>query len=172
MNLDFLLYLVPIIIVAAVIKAATSEKKSEYSYKLQPYLLTKAELNFYLNLCKQMPREYGISSKVRLADVLKPREQGKRYKAALAKVWAKHLDFVIYELRTGKIISAIELDDRSHEKASRRARDTFLNLAAEDAGLKLHRVPNKSGWSKEDIAPLIPGYQPEPAAAPETAATT
>lgn len=160
MNLEPLIYLAIIIAIAAVIKAAsTKPTKSEYRYKLEPYLLTKAELSFYLNLRRQLPKEYGISCKVRLADILKPAEQGKRYRPAFSRISAKHLDFVLYEYRTGKVVSAIELDDKSHQKKIRKNRDDFLNAAAEDAGLKLHRVANKRAWTKEDIAELIPGSE-------------
>lgn len=156
MNADAILYIAAIVIALTIIKAILEKSVGKYRYKKLPFLLTKAELNFYLNLRKALPSDYGISCKVRMADVLSPAEKGKRYSRALTRIWAKHFDFVIYEMRTGKILSAVELDDRSHLKASRKQRDSFVNKIAQQCGLVLHRVRNKAAWSATDMAALLP----------------
>lgn len=154
-DLSPLLYLIALVVLAAVIKAAAGKAK-HYNYRKNQVLLTPAELNFFHALYRQLPKKYGISTKVRLADLLTPNERGKRYKAALARIWSKHIDFVIYEIRTGKIISGIELDDSSHKKINRIARDKFVNQIAEESGFILHRVKNRRAWKNNDIEQLIP----------------
>ena len=84
--------------------------------------------------------QYGIALKTRLADVLKcPDElwdapEGRRLSQ-------KHVDFVLYDLWTARIIAAIELDDRSHLEPARRRRDAFVEGAFRTAGVALFRVP-------------------------------
>jgi hypothetical protein len=52
----------------------------------------------------------------------------------------KHVDFVLYEQDTTRIVAAIELDDASHEQPDRRARDQFLDAAMKAAKTPLIRV--------------------------------
>ncbi|WP_413694411.1 DUF2726 domain-containing protein [Psychromonas sp. KJ10-2] len=100
-------------------------------------LLTKAELNFFTQLKRHIPNSFVINSKVRLADIVLPKK-GKL--ELLHKVQAKHVDFVLTELSTSKIICAIELDDSSHLSTSAFKRDSEKNNALKQAGIKLFRI--------------------------------
>jgi hypothetical protein len=60
--------------------------------------------------------------------------------AARNRIDRKHVDFVICEARTMQPLLAIELDDASHERADRIARDAFVDRVFEVAGLPLLHV--------------------------------
>lgn len=107
-------------------------------YSGRSSLLTRGELAFYQVLFDAIGGRWGISLKTRLADVV-------RCPASLWKtphgrrVSQKHLDFVLYDINTARIIATIELDDRSHERPERVTRDAFVNRALLEAGVVLIR---------------------------------
>jgi hypothetical protein len=103
-------------------------------------LLTNTEGTFYHALREAVGGRYAVAMKVRLADVVTCKDN----------VWAlgygrliaqKHIDFVLCDPDTSRILLAIELDDRSHDHPKRRARDVFVNQALQVAGVPLLRVP-------------------------------
>lgn len=110
-------------------------------YTLKSGLLTKAERSFYGVLESVVPDELVVMSKVRIADVLYATKGLDRKDSArlFAKISSKHFDFVLC-LRTDlSYVAAIELDDSSHQKKSRKNRDDFVELACKSAGLPLYR---------------------------------
>jgi very-short-patch-repair endonuclease len=111
-------------------------------------LLSAAELTFFRVLKSQLPEEWHLVTKVNLADLFFVR-QPHRNQAARNRIDRKHVDFVICEARTMQPLLAIELDDASHERADRIARDQFVDRVFEVAGLPLLHV--KFAWA----------YQPE-----------
>ena len=77
-----------------------------------------------------------LLAKVRLLDLIEPKNGIKNYKGALWKIQAKHVDFVICnEKLVPKII--IELDDSSHEVLARQERDAFVDEVLTKAGYRV-----------------------------------
>lgn len=103
-------------------------------------LLSKGELAFYRVLRQVIPPSLSPSMKVRLSDVIGCTGEGWRSGFG-AKISQKHLDFVLVDAATTDIRLAIELDDRSHQRADRRDRDTFVDRALATAGVPILRVP-------------------------------
>jgi hypothetical protein len=128
-------------------------------YKRQETLFSKAELAFFRALERAVGEEYRIFAKVRLADVLTPvgRTQSRRWWRAFTKVSSKHLDYVLVDPQTSQIRLAVELDDRSHEKASRKARDAFVNQICAQAGIRLVRVPLQERYNRGDLRERLLG---------------
>ena len=111
-------------------------------YIARPTLASPAEARLLAVLRQSVPRHAAVSLKVRLADVVDvhpgvPKDQFFRY---FSKLSQKHLDFVVYARDTGKILGAIELDDRSHQRADRRKRDEFVDEVMKAAGVPLLRI--------------------------------
>ncbi|EBP0117771.1 DUF2726 domain-containing protein, partial [Salmonella enterica] len=83
---------------------------------------------------------------VRVADLIKPNkryhEKSKEYYALFKQISQWHVDYAILNLETYEIITAIELDDASHQKPGRQKRDHILNTVFEQAGIKLLRINN------------------------------
>lgn len=108
-------------------------------YRSRRGLLTRGELAFYTVLFDVVGRRFGIGIKPRLADVVwcPPR----LFRTAVgARVSQKHLDFVLYDLRTTAVVLAIELDDRTHCRADRRRRDSFVDEVLGHCKVGLLRV--------------------------------
>jgi very-short-patch-repair endonuclease len=111
-------------------------------------LLSAAELTLFRVLKRELPVEWHLLTKVNLADLFFVR-QPHRNQAARNRIDRKHVDFVICDVRTMRPLLAIELDDASHERADRIARDQFVDRVFEAAGLPILHV--KFAWA----------YQPE-----------
>jgi very-short-patch-repair endonuclease len=90
-------------------------------------------------LRSKIPPEWHLVAKVNLADLFFVR-QPHRNQAARNRIDRKHVDFVICDAATMRPLLAIELDDASHERADRIARDAFVDRVFETAGLPLQHV--------------------------------
>jgi hypothetical protein len=131
--------------------------RSTVDYVLQPSLVTPAEKNFYFQLKRQLPSSFQIFAKVRVADVLKvnSKEASKNYNSKFWKISSKHFDFVLVSSRTLNFVCAIELDDRSHERAERSSRDEFLNQICAQSNFSLLRVKATRQYNIELIVQAI-----------------
>lgn len=128
-----------------------SPRKSVYGR--QHYLFTKSEWPFMRALMAEFGNDYLIMSKVRIADVLKVRQMRSRkaWWRAFAMISSKHIDFVLLDRGTGRILCGIELDDPSHRKADRQGRDAFVNRAFAGAGLPLLRIPTRRQYDMKKL---------------------
>jgi hypothetical protein len=127
-------------------------------YEKRESLLSRGELAFYRVLRRAIPAGCSIAIKTRLADVMKCPDRlwdsphGR-------KLCQKHVDFVLYDAWTARVLAAIELDDRTHESIVRRRRDDFVNSAFESVGVVLIRVHAAYYYDVADlqqkIAPLL-----------------
>lgn len=103
-------------------------------------LMTPAELAFFAVLEPIVRSSSMISSKVRLADLFDVRQE-RGQQAAFNKISSKHIDFVLTELGSSRILCGIELDDSSHNRPDRIERDNFVNELFVANHLPLIRVP-------------------------------
>ncbi len=117
-------------------------------------LLSDGELAFYEVLRWSIPEGVAISMKVRLADVLDC-SSAARQQGYFAKVSQKHLDFVLYDVVTTRILAAVELDDRSHQRRDRQRRDQFLEEAMSTAGVSLLRIPAAAHYDTRKLRDLV-----------------
>ncbi|WP_305372856.1 DUF2726 domain-containing protein [Photobacterium leiognathi] len=113
-------------------------------YQAISELNSRAEQNFFIQLSRQLNNNYILNSKVRLADIVKT---SSRNKSHFYKVSSKHVDFVITEKHTSKIICCIELDDKSHNLLSSKKRDMEKNSALSSANVKLFRIKATRNYS-------------------------
>lgn len=97
---------------------------------------------------------YHIAFKARLADLITCDEPA--WVDGFGHMIARHhVDFVICDYRTMNVLAAIELDDRSHARASRKRRDQFLDEALSAAGVPLLRVRAASWYDRDAVQSLI-----------------
>ena len=100
-------------------------------------ILTRNEKQNYITLKEAADRKgYIICPKVRLADIVKPRNDPE-YMARFGKIKSKHVDFVIYNEDMSKLKAVIELDDSSHDRPDRIERDEFVDFILQDCGYKV-----------------------------------
>ena len=129
------------------------------SYRHNQFLLSKAEQTFYRILLQGLGDQYFILPKVRVADVLHPEKGLSKsvWQTCFNKISAKHFDFVMCSPNEFEIIAAIELDDSSHNRATRKKRDKFLNEACESANFPLIRIAVREIYAVQEIKAAILG---------------
>ena len=127
-------------------------RRHRLRFRKQEYIFSNAEHRFFNHLIEAVGDDYLVFGKVRIADVLTPddRLSRKTWWRAFTTISSKHLDFVLCR-RDASIVCAIELDDRSHDKPERLARDAFVDAACAQAGLPLIRFTVRRRYNVADI---------------------
>ncbi len=167
-------WLILLVLVAGILAFLAKGKvpvSKDFPYRLESSLFTPAERSFYGVLCQVTAGNAIVFAKVRVADVLrtvKGLPGGDRQKA-FNRISAKHFDFILCDPKDLSVLSAIELDDKSHNKKKRADRDEFIDGACAAAGLTLHRFRASSGYKINEVREklsLPPTAEPKPALAP------
>ncbi len=145
-------------------RAAANRDTNEYPYEPRP-LLTPNEERFYQALLPLAARyELHLLAKVRVADFVGVRSglEKNDYGRYFSKIQAKHVDFMLADPEVLEPVLLIEVDDSSHETASRQDRDTFVDGVYREIGLPILHV-----WDPEELEEAIaqvlgPCYDEEP----------
>lgn len=142
-----------LIIIAGGVSAFFSGSKNAYPYEAYDSILTAAERSFFGVLRQCVDAEFVLFTKVRLADVIRIQRgvSAKQRTQAFNRICAKHVDFVICEAVSLRVVSIVELDDKSHREKSRRERDQFLDAALAVAGIAILHVPAQRTYSKPEL---------------------
>lgn len=154
----------PVVIAIAflLVAIAVVQKRSRGSfdalpYSLKPALFSPAERSFLGVLEQAIGKHYQIFGKVRIADVVATKRglSSSNWQTAFNRINAKHFDFVLCNRDNLAVVCAIELNDKSHQKDSRRQRDAFVIEVCRAIGLPLVQVPAKRMYSVEEIRTTI-----------------
>jgi len=131
----------------------TLRKRQPFPYAKQEALFTPAERAFLTILDDILEPRFLIFGKVRLADIIKTRGGMERaaQRKAFYKIMGKHVDFVICRARDLSVLGVIELDDSSHNRPDRRARDIFVDNALAAAGVPIAHIKVQRHYAKEAI---------------------
>ncbi len=151
----FFLLLLPVAIVLIKTVGVYLErsKLKSVAYQKKDSLLTEAEKKFFTVLQQVVGDRYLVFPQVSLLEILSPiagLSSRLRY-SAHNRIQAKHIDFLLCEKETTRPLVAIELDDSSHYRSDRVARDNFLNEAFVGAGLPLLHIKTSSHYNLETI---------------------
>lgn len=120
-------------------------------------VLSAAEITFHRSLTVAVP-DFAIFTKVRVADVLKPKE---RDITVFNRAAQKHFDWLICHPVTFAPLIAIELDDSSHSRSAKTMKsDKFKDEAAKSAGLPLQRFRWQSNYQPLEIAQRLAQHLP------------
>jgi very-short-patch-repair endonuclease len=143
--------------VAAKKRASTKSGGRDYPYHKKEMLLSPAERSFLGVLEQALGSNYRIFAQVRLADLIAVRSGTAKSIRAKSqnRINMKHTDFVLCNKETLEIICAVELDDASHQKESRKVRDVFLEEACRAADLPLARFPAKNSYAIQEVKDSI-----------------
>lgn len=149
-----LLMLVPVIA-----KSKQADKPDEeYPYVIKNSLFTPAERSFLGVLDQVVGERYRIFGKVRVADVVDvQRLDNSRRTSAQNRIKSKHFDFLLCARDDLTVACAIELDDRSHQRADRKARDDFLTGVCQVAGLPLIQVQAQRAYTVSELRDRVLG---------------
>ena len=125
-------------------------------FEARSHLLSEAEQKFFGVLQPLVGSACNVSSKVRLADLFDVRP-GRGQQAAFNKIQSKHIDFVLTDPATSRILCAIELDDSSHLRPDRIERDEFIDDLFGRNHLPLLRVPCMWTYNPQDLHEALAG---------------
>jgi len=113
-------------------------------------LLTANEQRFYTTL--RVSTNETILAKVRLADLV---ESSTNSRSDFARISQKHIDFVLADPTTLTPKLLIELDDRSHQREDRKARDQFVDGVATAAGIPILHISTRVEYDPDTLRELI-----------------
>lgn len=134
-----------------------AEEKAKYQYKRRNFFLTRAEHEFYDVLVSAVGSEYFVFAQVHLPTLLDHTVKGQNWRASLAHINRKSVDFVLCDKSYISPKLAIELDDKSHERPDRQERDKEVERILHEAGVPLLRIENNNRFDASDLALKIKG---------------
>lgn len=123
-----------------------------FPYYLRQYFLTPAELSFFHTLQKIVGNQAVIMSKVSLQDIFWVKDYEGEH---LQKINRKHVDFLLCDPHKLSAVAGIELDDQSHQRRDRQARDMFVNELFQKAGLPLLRVKFQWDYNHAELSAIL-----------------
>lgn len=139
-----------------------SQQVIAHPYHLRDNFLSPAEYSFFKVLEQVLADRAFLCTKVNLSDIfwVKADDYGQR-RAYTNKIDRKHIDFLLCDSTTMQPILGIELDDKSHKRKDRQARDVFVDQVFAAANLPLLHIVAKRTYHTESIAAQIASYLPD-----------
>ena len=136
-----------------------------YPYALRDNFLSPAEHNFYLVLKSAVSESALVCPKVALGDLFYARSNDpSEFRIYTNKIDRKHVDFLLCDPKTVKPLLGIELDDKSHQRSDRQARDEFIGEVFAAAKLPLVRMPVQASYSIAQLKSILQQHLSEPIA--------
>lgn len=127
-----------------------------YPYALRDNFLSPAEHNFYLVLKSAVSELVLVCPKVALGDLFYARSTDpSEFRIYTNKIDRKHVDFLLCDPKTVKPLLGIELDDKSHKRSDRQARDEFIGQVFATAKLPLVRMPVQTSYSTAQLNSIL-----------------
>ena len=97
------------------------------------FILSRPERQFY-KILRGLVAPNPVLIKVRLADLIEADERHQLHKTNFDAIKSKHIDFLVCDAALCPLI-AVELDDSSHQRPDRHARDRDVDRIFEIAAL-------------------------------------
>ncbi len=126
---------------------------ASFPYVRRSGLFSEAEARF-LRVLRQAAPDMDVFGKVRLEDVIvAKRGLSKRERAsARGRIKSRHVDFVLTDPESTRVLLVVESDDASHASERARKADAFKDGALAAAGIPLLRVRVRGSYDVEDLA--------------------
>ncbi|HOX30541.1 MAG TPA: DUF2726 domain-containing protein [Candidatus Paceibacterota bacterium] len=132
--------------------------KKGYQYKKKDFFLTRAEHQCYDALIEAAGKDYYIFPQAHLSSIVDNKVIGQNWNAAFRHINGKSVDFVLCDKSYIAPRLAIELDDRTHQRMDRLARDGEVERILNQAGLPLLRLDNRGNFNPTEISQQIKAY--------------
>lgn len=129
----------------------TSSVIDKYSYWPKRYMMTKRENEFFVRLNKIFETKCYVVPQVMLSSLFNAKRGGQSTMGAWAHINRKSVDYALLSKKDLSIICAIELDDYTHDREKRKARDEEVERIFRETKLPLIRFRDISKLSDQDI---------------------
>jgi hypothetical protein len=140
-------------------KGEKSPEGPKYPYVLHESFLSPAEHNFFSVLRTTVSDQALINIKVGLGDLFDAKSKDpSEFRIYRNKIDRKHVDFLLCDPKTVCPLLGIELDDKSHQRSDRQARDEFVEHVFQAANLPLVRIPVKTAYSVTELSKQLQPY--------------
>jgi len=149
-------------VVIAVLKGLLSSKEEQvitFPYQKESHVFSVAERSFLGVLEQAVGDQHRIMGKVRLADVITVRfgMNRKGRQSAVNRIQSKHVDFVVCHAKDLAVQYVVELDDQSHDRATRQDRDEFVDQALQAANVPIFHFSAKRSYAVADVRTVLAG---------------
>ena len=134
-------------------------------FRLRDDFLSAAEISFYHILLSTIGDRLTVCAKVNLGDIFFVSHPD-RNQAGWNRISRKHIDFLLCDNRSMRPRVGIELDDSSHAREDRQARDAFVQQVFEASRLALLRFPAQRGYNISEVTSRLSPFFAEGAPPP------
>jgi len=137
-------------------------KPGTAAYRREQFM-SDAEVRFYKALQGTVGARACIFVKPRLNDLVSIVDANRsNWQTVSNKLRMKHVDFLLCDPVTLTPLCAVELDDGTHARGDRQARDKFVNETLAAAGIPIEHFAVRSAYPAAEIfqklAQIIPGW--------------
>ena len=137
----------------------SNDEQGLLPFRSRTNLLSQAELQFYHRLVEAVGNRATVCPKVRMVDIFDvDMGQTMQPQAYRNRIDKKHVDFMLCEPGSMRLLVGVELDDRSHQRADRQERDALVDEIFETARLPLLHFPVRSNYAPEDLEAQLGRY--------------
>ncbi len=137
-------------------ESVTDQNNQElYKYRLRKHIMTSREEYFYKMLCEIFQNRWYVLPQVGLSTLLNHEVSGQNWYGAFQHINRKTVDYVLLSKSDLSVVCAIELDDYTHDRRSRKQRDSEVERIFKSVNLPLVRFRNISNLSQQDIVNQI-----------------
>ncbi len=147
-----ILLLVLLAVIAALVLNRMMHHGNPFPFSRKNQLFTQIERSFLTLLEKAVGDQYKIINRVKLADIIdiKAGADVKTKRAALLKLNAKYLDYVLCNSHDMSIVAVIDLVNNSNKEGHKAIPDWFVSGAL-SLWCALLRMKIKAGYAVSDI---------------------
>lgn len=124
-------------------------------YVKKYYLMTKAEHEFFKVLQEVVQDKYYIVPQLQLSKLIKVEKNKKWEYAYTNKIDRKSVDFVLFNKEYFTPYLVIELDDSSHLREDRQARDNFVDEVLNKAGIRIEHIKTSYNYNLNEVSDTI-----------------
>lgn len=144
--------LILILLAFFVLKVKPSGRNS-FPYQKAKALFSPAERSFLGVIDQVVGTDFRVFGKVRIADVANVKTMSNRsaWQKAFNRISSKHFDFIICRSTDLSIVCAVELNDKSHQKNSRKLRDEFVAGVCNSISVPLVEINAQASYSLQEL---------------------
>jgi very-short-patch-repair endonuclease len=140
-------------------KKSADEPPTGPPFHLRDDFLSRTEFSFCRVLMTAVGGRLVVCPKVNLGDLFfVATGDARKNRILLNRIDRKHVDFLLCDPATMRPTVGIELDDSSHQRPERQARDAWVDDVFSAAGLPLIRIPARNGYAVADVEGLVRPY--------------